>query len=98
MPPSPPRHPTTSCPLRRPRPARTPRRQREHRRRTRGLAQGTEEAAQHSLEQSASTGAVHSDASLALLHPCPVPVFRMLLADLGGGQHCMWMNDGPPRG
>ena len=57
------------------------------------LAQGTEEAAQHSLEQSASTGAVHSDASLSPFAPLSVPVFRMLWLTWVAANTCMWMND-----
>ena len=56
-------------------------------------AQGTEEAAQHSLEQSASTGAVHSDASLSPFAPLSVPVFRMLWLTWVAANTCMWMND-----
>ena len=57
------------------------------------LAQGTEEAAQHSLEKSASTGAVHSDASLSPFAPLSVPVFRMLWLTWVAANTCMWMND-----
>ena len=57
------------------------------------LAQGSEEAAQHSLEQSASTGAVHSDASLSPFAPLSVPVFRMLWLTWVAANTCMWMND-----
>ena len=56
-------------------------------------AQGTEEAAQHSLEKSASTGAVHSDASLSPFAPLSVPVFRMLWLTWVAANTCMWMND-----
>ena len=56
-------------------------------------AQGTEEAAQHSLEQSASTGAVHSDASLSPFAPLSVPVFRMLWLTWVAANTCMWIYD-----
>ena len=57
------------------------------------LAQGTEESAQHSLDQSAAAGAVHSDASLSPFAPLSVPVFRMLWLTWVAANTCMWMND-----
>eukprot|EP01034_Spumella_vulgaris_P025570 gene25570-32040_t len=57
------------------------------------LAQGTEESAQHSLDQSATAGAVRSDASLSPFAPLSVPVFRMLWLTWVAANTCMWMND-----
>ena len=81
----PPAHPASAAPPPNPSPSAAERA---------ALAQGTEEAAQHSLDQSAEAAhAAQTAHSLSPFAPLSVPVFRMLWLTWVAANTCMWMND-----